>query len=161
MPAKLLFDLSSIDLEKVEFPLEEIRKVNPQRKEFEQLTAVLYFRPEEKIAVGLRTVRADEFWVEGHIPGRPLFPGILMLEAAAQLCSFYSGKVIGPNTAEGLYGFGGIDHARFRGTVSPGERLLLMASPEVLTPTRSMFLTQGVARGKLVFEATILGIRIR
>jgi 3-hydroxyacyl-[acyl-carrier-protein] dehydratase len=161
MPPKLLFDLSSIDLEKVEFPLEEIRKVNSQRKEFEQLTGVLHFRPEEKIAVGLRDVRPDEFWVEGHMPGRPLFPGVLMLEAAAQLCSFYSGKVIGPNAAAGLYGFGGIDHARFRGTVVPGERLLLLATPEVLTATRSSFLTQGVVRGKLVFEATIFGIRIR
>jgi 3-hydroxyacyl-[acyl-carrier-protein] dehydratase len=161
MPPKLLFDVDSIDPERVEFPVEAIREMNPQRYEFEQLTAVICFRPGEKIAVGLREIRADEYWVRGHIPGRPLFPGVLMLEAAAQLCSFYCGKVFGTNTAEGFYGFGGIDRVRFRGTVNPGEKLLLLARPEILTPNRSVFDTQGVVSGKLVFEATILGIRIR
>ena len=84
MPQKFLYDLSRIDIERIEYPIEEIRKLNPHRYEFEQLTGVLLFRPEEKIIVGLRVVRSDEFWIRGHIPGRPIFPGVLMLEAAAQ-----------------------------------------------------------------------------
>jgi len=94
MPQKFLYDLSRIDIERIEYPIEEIRKLNPHRYEFEQLTGVLLFRPEEKIIVGLRVVRSDEFWIRGHIPGRPIFPGVLMLEAAARLCFFYRGKKV-------------------------------------------------------------------
>jgi 3-hydroxyacyl-[acyl-carrier-protein] dehydratase len=158
VPQKLLYDVSTIDPERVEHSLDEIRKINPHRHEFEQLTAILLFRPEEKIIVGLRDVRDDEFWVRGHIPGRPLLPGVLMLEAAAQLCSFYCGKVV---EAQGFLGFAGIDEVRFRGVVTPGQRMLIAGVPLVLTPTRCQFETQGVVAGKVVFDATILGVRIR
>ena len=158
MPQKLLYDVSTVDLEHVEYTIEEIRKINPHRHEFEQLTAVLRFRPAEKLIIGLRAIREDEFWVRGHIPGRPVFPGVLMLEAAAQLCSFYCGIVV---PGEGFLGFGAIDNVRFRGTVNPGERLVLIGSEKVLTPSRCLFETQGAVDGKLVFQADILGIRIK
>ena len=158
MPQKLLYDISTVDLESVERSIEDIRKINPHRHEFEQLTAILRFRPEEKTIVGLRVIRDDEFWVRGHIPGRPIFPGVLMLEAAAQLCSFYCGTVVG---GEGFLGFGAINDVRFRGTVVPGERMLLLGQEKVLTPSRCLFETQGVVDGKLIFEAEILGIRIK
>ena len=158
MAQKLLFDVSSIDLERIEHTIEDIRKINPHRYEFEQLTAILRFRPQEKQIVGLRDVRSDEFWVRGHIPGKPVFPGVLMLEAAAQLCSFYCGVVV---PGDGFLGFGAIDEVRFRGTVGPGAKMILLGSEKVLTPSRCLFDTQGVVNGKLVFEATILGLRIR
>jgi 3-hydroxyacyl-[acyl-carrier-protein] dehydratase len=157
MPQKFLYDVSQLDPHQVAFPIEEIRKVNPHRHEFEQLTAILLFRPEEKLIVGLRELRDDEFWVRGHIPGRPLFPGVLMLEAAAQLCSFYCGKEF---PGDGFLGFGGIDEVRFRGIVRPGERLFLVACGKVTTPNRCQFATQGIVGGKLVFEANILGLRL-
>ena len=157
MPQKFLYDLSRIDIERIEYPIEEIRKLNPHRYEFEQLTGVLLFRPEEKIIVGLRVVRSDEFWIRGHIPGRPIFPGVLMLEAAAQLCSFYCGKVV-KETA--FLGFAAINDVRFRGVVQPGESLILLGSEKVLTPSRCQFVTQGVVGDRLVFEASILGLRI-
>lgn len=158
MPQKLLYDVSTLDLGRIEHSIEEIRKINPHRREFEQLTGILLFRPEEKVIVGLRDVREDEFWVKGHIPGRPLLPGVLMLEAAAQLCSFYSGKVV---EGHGFLGFAGIDGARFRGVVTPGQRMLIVGVPLVLTPSRCQFETQGVVDGRVVFDATILGVRIR
>jgi 3-hydroxyacyl-[acyl-carrier-protein] dehydratase len=158
MAPKLLCDVTSVDLEHVEHSIEDIRKINPHRHEFEQLTAILRFRPEEKIIIGLRDIRDDEFWVRGHIPGRPVFPGILMLEAAAQLCSFYCGKVV---PAAGFLGFGGIDKVRFRGTVNPPGKMILVGSEKVLTPSRCLFATQAFLNDKLIFEATILGLRIR
>ena len=57
MAQKLLLDLTTVDLEKVEHTIDDIRKVNPHRFEFEQLTAILRFRPAEKTIVGLRAVR--------------------------------------------------------------------------------------------------------
>jgi 3-hydroxyacyl-[acyl-carrier-protein] dehydratase len=158
MPQKLLFDLSEVDLEATEHSLDEIRRVNPHRFEFEQLTGIIRFRPAERTIVGLRVVRDDEFWVRGHVPGRPIFPGVLMLEAAAQLCSFYCGNVV---SGEGFLGFGAIDKVRFRGTVAPGERMILLGVERVLTPSRCLFDTQGVVDGKVVFEASILGLRIK
>ena len=53
----------------------------------EHLNGVNYYDHNGKI-VGYKDVREDEFWVEGHIPGRPLLPGVIMIEAAAQLASF-------------------------------------------------------------------------
>lgn len=158
MAQKLLYDVTSLDLEHFEHSIEDIRKVNPHRYDFEQLTAILRFRPAEKFIAGVRKVGRDEFWVKGHIPGRPIFPGVLMLEAAAQLCSFYCGTVVG---GEGFLGFGAIDRVRFRGAVYPGETMVLLGQEKVLTPSRCLFDTQGIVDGKLVFEASILGIRIK
>ena len=158
MPQRLLFDIADVDPERPEFTLNDIRKINPHRFEFEQLTAVLRLAPEEKTIVGLRDIRSDEFWVRGHIPGRPLFPGVLMLESAAQLCAFYCGKVM---PSEGFLGFAGIDEVRYRGPVTPGQRLLILGLEKTLTPSRCLFATQGVVGGRVVFEATILGLRIK
>ena len=158
MPQKLLYDIGQLDLKQAAHTIEEIRAYNPQRHEFEQLTSVLLVKPEEHLVVGLREVRDDEFWTRGHIPGRPIFPGVLMLEAAAQLCSFYCGRYI---SNDGFFGFGGIDEVRFRGVVKPGDRLILIAKGKTVAGSRSLFETQGVVDGKVVFGASILGIRIR
>ena len=81
--------------------------VNPQRFAMEQLTAIVYIDPENHIVAGYKDVAADEFWVGGHMPGYPLMPGVMMCEAAAQLCSYYI-------TTHGLtggdfVGFGGLE----------------------------------------------------
>jgi 3-hydroxyacyl-[acyl-carrier-protein] dehydratase len=122
MPQKLLADLSDVDLHKAEYTIDDIRAINPHRHEFEQLTSILRVDQDEKLIVGLRNIRDDEFWVRGHIPGRPIFPGVLMLEAAAQLCSFYCGKFI---PGEGFLGFGGVNDVKFRGILKPGDKLIL------------------------------------
>src|SRR4051812_41537746 len=91
MPPAFLFDLSSIDLNRVVIPIEEIRKVIPQRYEMELLTAIVH--DEENVCVGYKDFALDDFWVRGHIPGRPLLPGVLMIECAAQLCAYRTMKV--------------------------------------------------------------------
>ena len=89
MPPPLLVDLQGIDLGRLEITREGIRQMNPHRFEMEQLDGIIKFAPEQGYAIGLRNVTDQEFWVRGHIPGRPLMPGVLMLEAAAQLCTYY------------------------------------------------------------------------
>ena len=68
---------------------------------------------------GYRDVRDDEFWVRGHIPGRPIFPGVLMIETAAQLVGYYA---MSKMPSQGFLGFGGVEDVKFRGTVVPGQR---------------------------------------
>ena len=157
MAPRIIYDLSTIDLNHFDHDIEEIRSVIPQRFEFEQLTGVCKYLPEEKIIVGIRQVQPDEFWVRGHIPGNPLLPGVLMLESAAQLCSFYCGKYNGDTR---FFGFAAIDGVKFRCTVVPGDRLVLIGSPLKMSARRMVFYCQGVVREKLVFEAELTGVSL-
>lgn len=155
MSPSLIFDLSRIDQSVVEFPIEEIRQVNPHRHEFEQLDGIFRVFPQEHVLVGFKDVKRDEFWVRGHLPGMPLLPGVLMIEAAAQLASFYQGRSFPGGK---FFAFGGVDRARFRGMVRPGDRLILIAKGTRVSPRFSTFETQGLVGESLVFEAAITGV---
>ena len=157
MAPPLLVDLTTVDLDRVVMPIEEIRRFNPHRYEMEQLTAVVHLDRETGQIVAVRDVRDDEFWVRGHIPGRPLLPGVLMIEAAAQMCSVYY-KCVSEDPR--FLGFGGVDGAKFRGQVVPGDRLVLLGQALELRDRRAVFNTQGVVGNRLVFEARITGMPI-
>jgi 3-hydroxyacyl-[acyl-carrier-protein] dehydratase len=157
MPPKLIKDLGQVDLEHVEATLEDIRRFNPQRFEMEQLSAISYFDADEQVVIGYKDVSEDEFWVRGHIPGRPLMPGVIMCEAAAQLCSYYFKRV---TSTDQFLGFGGMQDVKFRGQVVPGSRLVLLARNTDLRSRRATFDCQGVVDGKLVFEAVIIGMPV-
>src|SRR6187549_1671597 len=82
--------------------LEKIR----QRGRFALLDGILDLGAETNLAAGFKEIRADDWWAADHIPGRPIFPGALMCEAAAQLCSYdYLRKQ--PLPEGGFLGFGG------------------------------------------------------
>src|SRR5574337_2071294 len=155
MPQDILIDLNSLDLNKPQVDIEAIRAVIPHRYEMEQLNGIIKFDPEQGIIVGYKDVSPNEFWVRGHIPGRPLMPGVLMLEAAAQLCTYYYKKTIQDDR---FLGFGGIDKVKFRGKVVPGDKLIIIAKNKELRSRRAIFDTQGVVDGKLVFEGVIIGM---
>ncbi len=154
MPPQLLYDISKIDLNQVLFDQEAIRRVNPQRGDMEQLNAVSFVDPEKGQIVGFKDVRTDEFWIDGHIPGNPLLPGVLMIEAGAQLASFYTRKYVG---WEGFIGFGGAEAIRFRQPVRPGCRLHIVGLKIWERHHRIGCKIQGLVDGHTVFEATIIG----
>ncbi len=157
MPPKLVCDLQGIDVDNVVYGIEEIRKCNRQRYEMEQLEGILHLDLDEGTVVGLRNIGKDEFWVRGHIPGRPLFPGVLMCECVAQLSSFLYGMKVG---SERFLGFGGLEGVKFRGKVVPGDQLLLLGKALELRSRRATFATQGVVAGRLVFEGTVIGMPV-
>lgn len=157
MARKPLVDLNAIDLDRIEDGPEGIRRYNPQRYEFEQLDGIIHCDPDAGVIVGFKEVKPDEFWVRGHIPGRPLFPGALMCEAAAQLCSYYYVRF---SATDRFVGFGGLDRVKFRGQVVPGDRLILVARVTKMGRRRAIFDCQGLVDGKLVFEATVTGMVI-
>jgi 3-hydroxyacyl-[acyl-carrier-protein] dehydratase len=156
MPPQTLFDLTAIDLNHILFDVEEIRKTNPQRGDMEQLNAIVHIDPENGQILGYKEVRSDEFWVAGHIPGRPLLPGVLMIEAAAQLASFYTKRVIG---WEGFIGFGGVEECKFRQQVQPGCRLYLLAKLLWNRHKRIRCQVQGLVDDTIVFETGIIGVQ--
>ena len=122
--SKFIVDPSLIDIDNPIADIEAIRAFNPQRYEMEQLTAILYEDFDQKICAALKRITNDEFWVRGHMPDMPLMPGVMMLEAAAQLSSYITQKhdLMGSK----MIGFGGMDDVRFRGPVRPGDNLILM-----------------------------------
>jgi 3-hydroxyacyl-[acyl-carrier-protein] dehydratase len=156
MPPELHFDLSRLDFSHVLADREQIRQINPQRFEMEQLTAIVHLDKEQQLIVGYKDVGHDEFWVRGHMPGYPLLPGVLMCEAAAQLCSYYivsSGLLKG-----GFIGFGGMENVRFRGPVRPGDRLVLVGKVLRLNRRQTLVNVQGFVGSVMVFHADVLGM---
>jgi 3-hydroxyacyl-[acyl-carrier-protein] dehydratase len=157
MPAEPLVPVDRWNLEHVLFGPEEIRTTNAQRFEMEQLDAVTLLDTAAQEIVGYKDVRGDEFWVRGHIPGRPLLPGVIMLEALAQITSFYIGRAV-PDI--GFIGFGGVDGVKFRATVVPGQRLVLVGKAVSIRSRIAVFDTQGWVDARLVVEARITGLKV-
>ncbi|MHC4954080.1 MAG: 3-hydroxyacyl-ACP dehydratase FabZ family protein [Planctomycetota bacterium] len=158
MPPAAFVDLRELDLDTLAFDRDAIRAHNPHRYEFELLHGVVHFDPEAGIIVGEHHAAEDAFWTRGHIPGRPIFPGVLMIETAAQLCSFYWIEALPDQTS--FFGFGGIENTRFRGVVKPGDRLVIVAKSVQLKPRRAIFDAQGFVDGKMVFESRIIGVPV-
>ena len=158
MPPSLLFDLSQIDLtaEPV-FDREAIGKMNPQHFEMQQLDGILWYDKEKYLVLGYKDVTENEFWIRGHIPGRPLMPAVIMVECAAQLLSFFVKQVYG---VEGFIGFAGIESAKFRGTVEPGQRLYLLGHLTKFKRRKYSADIQGVVDGTMVFETHVSGMRV-
>ena len=155
MAPPFLYDISSLDPNNIVFSLEDIRKIIPQRFEMEMLSGIIHYQSD--VLVGYKDVSPDDFWVRGHIPGRPLMPGVLMIECAAQLCAFYTMK---RQPEMGFVGFAKCDNVRFRGTVVPPKRLIMIAKMVELGRRRAIADCQGISDGNLVFEATITGMSV-
>lgn len=156
MPPIALIDTATLNTARVMFDQEAIRSVNPQRHEMEQLTSIVDIDYDNHQIVGYKDVRRDEFWVRGHMPDYPLMPGVLICEAAAQICSFYCHLI--RVTDEGFLGFGGMENVRFRGQVRPGDRLVIVARAERLNRRQSVFETQGFVGPNMVFHGNVIGI---
>ena len=160
MAPQLLFDLSAHDLDKVLYDSSHIETYNPHRGAMRLLDAIVWEDIENEVthAIGFKDVRDDEFWVPGHIPGRPIFPGVLMIEAAAQFASYVTMRKYEKQMKIDFIGFAGVDDVKFRGQVVPGDRLYLLIDGFNMKPRRAICKAQGVVNGNLVFEATITGM---
>ncbi|HSI34512.1 MAG: 3-hydroxyacyl-ACP dehydratase FabZ family protein [Phycisphaerae bacterium] len=154
MPAQILFDISAIDLNQTAFDEAAILDANPQRGEMKHLDRIVWADAERGEIIGVKEVKEDEFWVPGHIPGRPLLPGVVMIEAGAQLSSFYAKKVLGWT---GFLGFGGCDEVRFRAQVPPGKRMYILGKKLWVRRTIFASAVQGIVDGNICFDAKITG----
>ncbi len=158
MPPALLFDLTQIDLtEKPIFDKEAIGEVNPQRFEMQQLDGILWYDKEKRLILGFKDVTESEFWVRGHIPGRPLMPGVIMIETAAQLLSFFVKKIY---EVDAFIGFASVDSTKFRSIVKPGDRLYLLGHLTKCSGRKYTANVQGVVDDTMVFETVVSGMRV-
>ena len=159
MPPEIHYDPSQVDFGQVVADQDAIRRVIPQRFEMEQLTAIVHVNADQQLIIGYKDVRPDEFWVRGHLPNYPILPGVLMCEAAAQLCSFY---VVTQGLLQGDFiGFGGLEDVRFRGLVRPGDRLVLVGKAKRIHRRQTIFNVQGFVGATMVFEADVIGVPMK
>lgn len=156
MPPKPIFPVEQFPTEIVA-DIEAIRRINPQRDMMEQVTAITYMNKETGIVVGYKDVTNDEFWVKGHMPFFALMPGVLMLEAAAQIGAFFC-RTHGYLISGDFIGLGGMDRVRYRGVVRPGNRLWITGKIGKPHTRRMSFEFQGFVDSKMVFEAQMIGI---
>jgi len=157
MPPALLFDYTKLDLTKVEYDRSIISQVNPQAYEMSQLDAIVWHDLPKMMCLGYKDVTDKEFWCRGHIPGRPIMPGVIMIESAAQLCSFFMRHIFG---LKEFIGFAGIDETKFRETVIPGNRLYLLGHIHKVRSRQFSAKVQGVVNDKLAFETIISGMNV-
>ena len=150
-----LIDLSTIDFTQIEVSSEEIGRLNPQTGPMRQLDDIVYVNDENTLAVGRKVVHDDEFWVEGHIPDRPIYPGVLMIEAAAQLSSILFHL---KTKSDHFMGFTRCDNCSFRGQVVPGDTLILVSIERKFQRRRFVCDAQGFVGDNFVFNVRVTGM---
>lgn len=136
--------------------IHEILKHLPHRYPFLLIDRVLEYKAESHL-IGIKNVTHNEPYFPGHFPQRPVMPGVLILEALAQATGILAFKTVGriPD-ANSLYYFVGIDEARFKRPVEPGDQLRLEV--EYLKRMRGIWKFNGKATvdGEVVCSAAIM-----
>jgi len=137
--------LASTDPPSAVLNAEQIMGLLPHRYPFALVDRVLEHVPGER-AVAIKNVTLNEPQFQGHFPDRPLMPGVLIVEAMAQVGGLIVTQM--PDLPQGLFVFAGIDGVRFRRPVVPGDQLRITC--ELLSLKRKRF-------GKVKAEATVDG----
>jgi len=103
--------------------IEAIKEMIPHRHPFLMIDGVINLVPDVEVT-GIKNVTGEEDFFEGHFPGRPIMPGVLIVEAMAQTSAILVIGTVGTQPGSVVY-FMSVDQARFRKPVFPGDRLML------------------------------------
>ena len=138
--------------------IHEIMKILPHRYPMLLVDRVLEIEAGKRI-VGIKNVTANEQYFQGHFPGAPVMPGVLIIEAMAQCCAILFLRDL-PDRDRKLFLFGGVDKARFRKPVVPGDQLRLEC--ELLQKRSNSVKMHGTASvdGSMVADAEMLSIMV-
>ena len=152
-----IIDLNAIDMSATLATREQMFEFIHHRDEMALLDRIVWASDDFREGVGSLKVRGDEFWVRGHFPVKPMFPGVLMVEAGAQLaCYLYNRHYDELHLAAFLR----IENCVFRRSLTVGEEMLVLCKGIKVTPRRFVSSVEGVVDGQVCFEAKITGMRI-
>ena len=136
--------------------IQQILNTLPHRYPFVLVDRVLEIVPGERI-VALKNVTINEPYFVGHFPRLPVMPGVLIIEALAQAAALLTYQTLNLQQGDGtLFYFAGIDGARFKRPVTPGDQLRLEA--ELIRVMRGIgkFRTRALVEGTIVAEAELM-----
>jgi 3-hydroxyacyl-[acyl-carrier-protein] dehydratase len=134
----------------------EIRQLLPHRYPFLLVDRVTQIEP-GKLIVGYKNVTINEELFNGHFPEKPIMPGVLILEAMAQMAGILGFSTTGKRPADGyIYLFCGADNVRFKRQVVPGDQLVIEAVAGVSKRNLYKFSCRASVDGELAASADIL-----
>ena len=142
--------------ELVPLDLVQIQDILPHRYPFLLVDRVVEMEPGKRV-VAIKNVTANEPFFDGHFPHRPVFPGVLMLESIAQASAILVSLIIDAKASQkNVYLFAGVDKARFKAPVEPGDQLIIDVQLE--TQRRALWKCSGSisVAGKLVCSSDVL-----
>lgn len=136
----------------VELDINAVMRMIPHRYPFLMIDKVVDLIAGES-AVGVKCVSGAEPHFQGHFPGKPIMPGVLIIEAMAQTSAVLVAHTVGQEAEDKLVYFMAIDSARFRKPVVPGDTLLIQVNKKQNRGTVWKFEGQASVEGELVAEA--------
>lgn len=140
--------------------IEKILKLLPHRYPFLLVDRVLDFK-KNKYLKAIKNISANEPFFQGHFPYKPIFPGVLILEAMAQATGILAFKSIGKLKSGEIYYFAGIDEARFKKPVIPGDQMIIEITFKKTRRGLTKFQGKATVADKIVCEAKMMCIRSR
>ena len=136
--------------------IHQILKQLPHRYPFLMVDRVLELEHGKRIKA-VKNVSANEPYFLGHFPKRPVMPGVMMIEALAQAAALLSFDAVGASPDDNqIYYFAGIDAARFKRPVEPGDQLVLDVTLDRMKAGVFKFSARATVDGELAVEAQLI-----
>ena len=139
----------------MDFDISKVLELLPHRYPFLLVDRVIELKQGKSLSA-IKNVSINEPFFQGHFPGQPIMPGVLILEALAQATGLLAFSEMGDAHKTKLYMLVGIDKARFRGQVLPGDRLVLNISLKRNMRGIGMYQCQALVDGTVVAEAEMM-----
>ena len=142
------------DKDKKEYSIEEILAILPQRFPFVMIDRIIDFIPGEK-CTAIKNVSVNEPYFQGHFPGRPIMPGVLILESMAQAGAFLVLHDLEDPLKKGML-FSAVEKSKFRAPIVPGDQIVLEMKLLKFRLGTAKIRGDAYVNNKLVAEATLL-----
>ena len=149
-------DLTAFDYANPLVGLDDIRAVNPQRYEFEILSGIVHVDPPKGVIVGFKDLALDEFWTRGHMPGYPVLPGVLMIEALVQASAWVVRTAL--DFRPSVIVLKDARNVTYKSFLAPGRVMRIECECKELNEQESTFAARGevdgreIVKGKLVLR---------